>query len=107
MYVLSIVDEFEVENRDFIPVFCLFIISFCSIVALALCRTKYADVREINDFCSKSGNLWGYLIKNTTKFRFFTLFICVFNETPPLVIGEDLLFLFKVLGNLFEELANG
>ena len=25
----------------------------------------------------------GYLIKNTTKIRFFTLFICVFNETPP------------------------
>ena len=59
MYVLSNADEFEVENRDFIPVFPLFIISFCSIVALALCRTKYADVREINDFCSKSGNLQG------------------------------------------------
>ena len=31
----------------------------------------------------------GYLIKNTTKFRFFTLFICVFNETPPYLFASS------------------
>ena len=42
--------DFNVENEEIPRFFCLYYILF---VALALYRTRYAYVREINDFCSQ------------------------------------------------------
>ena len=52
VFVLSIEDEFEVENRDFIPVFPLFMISFCSIMS-------YSESKECHGTLSKPNQRFG------------------------------------------------
>ena len=64
MYVLSNADEFEVENRDFIPVFPFFIISFCSIMS-------YSESKECHDTLSKTNQRFG------NKFSFENLSILI------------------------------
>ena len=50
-----------IDSQKRFPRFCIL---YFIIFARALCRTKYADVRAIKDFCSNFGSLWFCLIKN-------------------------------------------